>query len=373
MIEFFLPAIISLGIITSYEDIKYGKIRNKWILFALAYAILAYSVLTPYYYFHAEMNVKYLIELISNLTISIIIGYALWHYNIWSAGDSKLFIAFASLIPLTAYTNGYYSHFPALTLLTNIFLITLTILLIMLVIRVRMKNITAVGQAIKATFGFKKTAESILIFFSLFWIIQLPLELIKANDIFLRMAILIAIFPYLQKRLGKKLVYISLGLAPIRLIFDSTTHTASFIGGFILMVLFWVVAIGFLNQTINKLSNELFIKKIKTGKLEKGMIINDLIEKKNILTLSEKKDRLAQGAEIKKYKGSYYIRIQDNDKNVNKEEIELTIKKISELKRVGFEEIRIKQTIRLAPFIFTGVIATLLTKGNILIYARNLF
>ena len=36
-----LPVIIILGIVTSYQDIKFGKIKNKWISLALIYSFMA--------------------------------------------------------------------------------------------------------------------------------------------------------------------------------------------------------------------------------------------------------------------------------------------------------------------------------------------
>lgn len=373
MIEFFLPAILALGITTSYEDIKYGKIRNKWVIIAIIYAILCHLILITRYSFTTGINYEYIVEIATNIIISIIVGYAMWHHKIWSAGDGKLFIAYATLLPLTAYSLGYYSYFPALTLLMNTFLITISMLLVMLLIKIRKKNLKMITLAIKDSFGLKKIAESIIIFFSLSWILQIILKFFNISDAFIMMALLLMTLPYLQKKLGKKLIYISIGMIPLRIFFDNTTHSVSFAKEFMIMALIWIIAIGFLNKIINLLSNEFFIKKVGTDRLENGMIINDLIEIRDKLTRKEKEERLSAGAEIKRHNGIYYIRLEDNEKNINKEEIELTRKKINELRQAGFNEIRIKQTIRLAPFIFIGVISTLIIKGNILIYLRNLF
>lgn len=39
LIYWFLPMVLFLGIITSYEDIHSGKIRNKWIIAGFVYVI----------------------------------------------------------------------------------------------------------------------------------------------------------------------------------------------------------------------------------------------------------------------------------------------------------------------------------------------
>ena len=45
IIFYFLPGILVLGIITSIEDIKSGKIRNKWIIWAFIYSLCLHSLL----------------------------------------------------------------------------------------------------------------------------------------------------------------------------------------------------------------------------------------------------------------------------------------------------------------------------------------
>jgi len=85
-----LPAILFLGIITSYEDIKSGKIRNKWIMSALIYAVLVNVVLVLFYPSKNGIHLPYLIELTTNSLFSVVLGFGLWYLGIWTAGDGKL-------------------------------------------------------------------------------------------------------------------------------------------------------------------------------------------------------------------------------------------------------------------------------------------
>ena len=96
MIIYFLPAIILLGLITSYEDIKFGKIRNKWIVFSLCYTFIVYLILISYYYFNSMLSLGYLIELLTNFIFVVLIGFGFWYFKLWTTGDGKLFIAFAA-------------------------------------------------------------------------------------------------------------------------------------------------------------------------------------------------------------------------------------------------------------------------------------
>lgn len=108
-------AIIFIGIITSYEDIKTGKIRNKWIVLGLIIGLL--------------LNIKYIVFervgfgiIFLNLFISVLVAYFLWTFKLWSAGDGKLFIVYALLIPIMRYKVAYFKYFPSFSLLINIFL-----------------------------------------------------------------------------------------------------------------------------------------------------------------------------------------------------------------------------------------------------------
>ncbi len=124
MILFFLPAIVVVGIATSYEDVRFGKIRNKWIILGIVYG--------------AVLHVCFLLEdnegqealfLLSNAVLSFIVGYALWIFRLWSAGDAKLFIVFSFLIPVNNYMNPAIKFFPSYILLINIFVPVCFILL----------------------------------------------------------------------------------------------------------------------------------------------------------------------------------------------------------------------------------------------------
>src|SRR3989338_10399892 len=96
----FLPAIIALGLITSYEDVRCGKIRNKWLLISLTYFAIALVITLV---LNASSWKGYLLVTATNALISLVAGFLLWNYGIWSAGDAKLFFVFNLLMPIRAY------------------------------------------------------------------------------------------------------------------------------------------------------------------------------------------------------------------------------------------------------------------------------
>ena len=140
----FLPLLFFIGIITSYEDFKYGKVRNKWILLGLFWGLIIIifffvwyfvaSPITRYYYFEIQhlpddspapvftVSLVYLWRVILNVVIALLIAFLMWRFNAWAAGDAKLFVVYALLLPLTYYWKSYLPYFPSFVLLINIFI-----------------------------------------------------------------------------------------------------------------------------------------------------------------------------------------------------------------------------------------------------------
>jgi len=61
-----------------------------------------------------------------NLAISTAVAYLLWHFKMWGAGDAKLFIAYAALIPMGQYSKVYFNYYFASFLLFLSIFITAT-------------------------------------------------------------------------------------------------------------------------------------------------------------------------------------------------------------------------------------------------------
>ena len=64
---------------------------------------------------------NYFLDVAINSLISLAVAYILWHFELWAAGDAKLFFVFSFLLPLKYYSSGAFPHFPALALLLNVF------------------------------------------------------------------------------------------------------------------------------------------------------------------------------------------------------------------------------------------------------------
>ncbi len=129
----FLPVLFFIGIVTSYQDFKEGKIKNKWIILGLVWGLgiylllLIWAFLNPFLsqVFSREFTFilpSYILKVFINSAIAIIFGYLLWHFDLWSAGDAKLFFVFTLLLPLRYYWWTALPYFPSFVLLINIFI-----------------------------------------------------------------------------------------------------------------------------------------------------------------------------------------------------------------------------------------------------------
>ncbi|MDD4931125.1 MAG: A24 family peptidase [Candidatus Colwellbacteria bacterium] len=126
------PALILIGVISSYTDLKYGRIPNWLIIFGFVYAICLYSFLFGYnaFFLHQAVNGAYILKALQNTAIAFVSGVILWKMSFWSAGDAKLFAVYAAILPLEAYMNGYVDQFPSFNLLVNLFFPLVLVLII---------------------------------------------------------------------------------------------------------------------------------------------------------------------------------------------------------------------------------------------------
>lgn len=128
-----LGVILVVGLITSYQDFRERKIRNKWILLGLFSGLAVYSLLIISYF--SDQNLlnflvveevasafpMYLGRVFLNGLIALIFGYILWKFDLWAAGDGKLFALFSFLLPLQYYWRTTLPVFPSFVLMVNIF------------------------------------------------------------------------------------------------------------------------------------------------------------------------------------------------------------------------------------------------------------
>jgi len=116
----FIP-VIYLGIVTSVEDIRFGKIYNRHIVTGLALGLIWYTLLALFYVFatgHIEFVTQGLPRVAGATLMALIISAGMWYFDVWSGADAKLYTVFAFLMPLSVYHSSD-TPSAALTLLVN--------------------------------------------------------------------------------------------------------------------------------------------------------------------------------------------------------------------------------------------------------------
>lgn len=124
----FLPMIVFLGAITSWEDYNYKLVRNKWIIIGLIYGAGAFFLMSLPASITA-ISPQYLGKVIFNSIIALFVSLFFWKNGLLAAGDAKLFFLFSFLLPLKYYQKSYLPIFPSLVLLINIYVVTFLFIL----------------------------------------------------------------------------------------------------------------------------------------------------------------------------------------------------------------------------------------------------
>jgi Flp pilus assembly protein protease CpaA len=165
---FILTAImLILGLVTSYTDIRFKKIRNIHLLAAAILGLAAYIFLIT------TRQMTFHISLIENLFIGLGIGLLLYFTDTWGAGDAKLFTVLCLLMPTGKYSAILF--FPSIAVFVNIFLIS-TFAILILSIKDIIKNKERLFKKIFSVRTFARMGESFLMLFSLQWLIQTGLD-----------------------------------------------------------------------------------------------------------------------------------------------------------------------------------------------------
>jgi hypothetical protein len=102
------------------------------------------------------------------------------------------------------------------------------------------------------------------------------------------------------------------------------------------------------------LISNVFSREIEVDKLKQGMVLSEFIQQDG-------------NNYLKKVKSAFYA-----DNFLDEESEGLTQEQIEKIKSTDIKKIRVSQMISFAPFIFIGVLITLIAKGNIIIFVLKI-
>ncbi len=359
---FSIVVIMILGAIVSYEDIKIGKIRNKYLLFGLLGAGI---INIPHIYF--EGGLQYLNALLINAAVALFVGFILWHIHLWTAGDGKLFFIFSLLVPLTEYTYGPIGFFPSYILLVNTFIPLSFVLLVKIINRT---NKTQKRMAFNYMISPYNIAQTSVALFGFVWLLSIPLSILKLpSNYFVNIVLLFIVLDNLGKLsnryLNMSIGRLSLGFVFLRFIFEyKIISTFDFAINFVSVVVTYL----FLRHFVLRLGYYGTSKTVKINDLKEGMVpMEKISSEKNRQKNKYEKQEIFFVDLIAMFEKKKSFIFDNAAKGLTKEQIK-EIQKLDNQKKLNFDKLLINQTLPFAPFMFLGVLLTIFTKGSILIY-----
>lgn len=119
-----LIPIIYLGIATSIEDYRYGKIYRRHISLGIGVGLGWYAMLALFHLLFMD-DTSFFSSVLPRVLIATMLSFSvsasMWWFNVWSAADAKLFTVFAFLTPVAVFPeNAGPFHAPAV-LLVNVY------------------------------------------------------------------------------------------------------------------------------------------------------------------------------------------------------------------------------------------------------------
>lgn len=361
MIYWFLPGIILFGILTTYTDLKEGKIKNKHIVLALIYSAVIYLILI--FLNLGTIRIGYFIELLIMCSLSLVTGFILWYVCLWTAGDAKLFFAYSCLVPLSVYRYGHIPYFDSTNILINTFIPVFLFLLVIILFKTKSKQKLFF---LKKAFTLKPILELAVFLFSFIWLIKTFFYFTKISpNYFLTIFILFLLMMLFEKLTSLSMFKITIVIGVLRLVLDHSIFSLNFLSEFLFLLLTFII----LRFFIIYMGFSFLTKEVDIKLLERGMIpAESVYEEKGMYKKQELAFYSLFGYLEERTKKRNYL-IEPTSEGLTEEEV----KKLKELeKKLGFEHLRVQQTTPFAPYMFFGVLLTVVLQGNAFLAIRLL-
>ncbi len=343
---FSIANILFTGAVSSYTDLRYGKIFNVILGWGF---IAGFLILTGFY--GRSFDGAYLAKVLINGFLSLITGYFLWVYGQWSAGDAKLFAFFSFFIPLSYYQKNYIEVFPSINVLVNAFFIAVIFIcgnVVFFVIKnifSREKSCDLIKRKISRAVVFN-LVKAAAIFCLVIYLLTLSARInfllpVVSNNLAVFFIMFFLFGPlFAHDRISKVLSIVSLFVLTGLFLFQ-----AAFARAVVFRAVLYVGAIGTISYLFNVYIDHSEIIPVKVRDLRSGQVpVDGELEKAVPLT----KEDTNEFNETKSY-------------GLHPRQIKI-IKKVCR----GDEILKVYKTLPLGPIMFGAVIITLLT-GNSLI------
>jgi Flp pilus assembly protein protease CpaA len=393
------------GILTSFEDLRYGYISNKHIAM---FSVLG-LIINVFFIINFYESIFLLLYYFIIVFISLILGFLLYYFNFWSAGDGKLLITYFCLLPFYFIldTNINFVTFHV-TILVNIFIpYFIYSLLIANFSTILHKNKKIESRDI---FNF---VDELLLIFVLRWITSLTFDKLSTNlglwilNFEFLIILLISVFiifvlnklsqinfskntknnliiskkqeRHFNKKRNNSLSYkLSRKILDFKLK-DFVVLVLFIIGCYfqrmeILNFSFWFnfivyyVLLGLLRKYMQNETIEFFTKKVHVLKLRRDMILRDFV------VLEKGEEKISKSG-----RKSFYVEengmklkknIDKNDKIAFSDKLSsgdiFLLNSLYKSNSLDFKEVEIQNMIPFAPLVFLGIIITILLEGGMI-------
>ncbi len=362
---FFLLIAVFFGVVTSYTDIRYGKVRNKHVLLFVMLGVLSYLLFIVFNV--SKINYPFILQTLTNFLFALVLGYIMWIFAMWTPGDGKLFTVYALLIPLSVYSLGHIKilnvlNFSSLNILVNTFIPIFIFMFVNILVK---SSIVKKKEALKRTFDLRVVIGVVLSLFVYSWVVDVIFGFLRLSpNMFFTYIIVLMVFLLTEKVFLVTHYKVFLVLSVARLIIDNSWRNFAFLQSFFMMVMVFIV----FRYLIIELGFSTFTKEIAIGDLKEGMVLADMFYEK------EKKveKRRAIYFSITSYLKDMSVErlIDHKTEGVVKKDIQ-NLLKLSK-KHSNLKVVRIVETLPFAPFMLMGVIFTFLFKGNMIFYIIQL-
>ncbi len=341
-------AIALVGLSSAYTDLRFGKIPNKEVF----PAIFVGFVLN--YLNQGNWN----LFLINGL-FAFLFGFVLFLGRLWSAADSKLFLALALLFPSSFY-NHQFVFFPSFSIILNAFIPAFFGLFLFALIKTSMQQKLV---ALKSTLHPKTIASIAIILFAFYWLLALLFSALNIPlDFFIIVLLLFFFVAAVEVIFPRKFVLVMAVVAAVFLwLRFGEAAQPEFVLNFLLILLimlflrFFVLHLGFFSFGTRK----------KIDELKPGMVLLEGVYEQDGFLEKKKLFFPSLVNVLQDIKTNYVFDL--SVKGISEENIAL-LKEARREGKVKFHGLLVQETIPFAPILFIGVLLSLACSDAILCF-----
>jgi len=354
-----LLSILTFGIVTSYTDIRYGKIKNVIIIIMLLTGLFL-NIFFTNLLLNVSLDLKSdFVQTIINFFVSLGFGFFIWNSGLWAEGDAKLFLGYSLLLPVFTYKHGYITYFPALNILINTFIPIAAFIILFSLIKL---NAKLLKMKAKQVLNKKSMLNTMLMVFILYFLTNALFDYIKFKpDLLLT---LFAIFILIELVKSSKFLssnnFLFFAALLIIIFYFNSIIILQFFERFLFLAVFIVAMTVILPYSIE----HSLLETVRIENLKEGMILGEPINRKNNYAKEEPRTFVTLYSLFRTFKESL---LSDTSSRLTKEDVK-NISILHSSKKLGYKEVKIAKTVPFAPFMFFGVLLTYFLQGSLFYY-----